>query len=78
MDDGLGSPGRQRSHTLLVLQGHFNLSPSTEESSKVSGISRSKGTPSGNQAKSKHTRRRGWKETLGQKEQLLKPILPLS
>lgn len=74
MDDGLGHAGRHRNHTVLVLQGHFNLGPSAKEPAKDSGVSRSKGTLSGNQAKSKHTRRRDWKETRPE-EHLLKPIL---
>ena len=34
MDDGLGHAGRHRNHTVLVLQGHFNLGPSAKEPAK--------------------------------------------
>ena len=72
MDDGLGHAGRHRNHIVLVLQGHFNLGPSAKEPAEHSGVPRSTGTLSGNQARSKHTGRRAWKETQPE-EHLLEP-----
>lgn len=73
VDDGWGERHWSPTGACLVLQSHFSLGPSVNESPRFSGVSRSKGTPTGNEMKCKHTRRKDWKEMLGQKNSCSSP-----